>query len=281
MSRIVSWRSAALLVVIAALVGGGVGGYHLERGARQVDYLFGDERPDRIELDVTLQRVDVVARELDLRLTVIPHGKYADQDVLPIPSQDLTVDTSSLTSGTLRYPAHDRVSGQDVRIAVNSGVVSDYPFDSYTAPIGFFVEAGGQPVPESLTFRTYDSFFIATVPGGTSENGSLVASIQAGRSLSTSALAWFLMVAMWALALAVLAAAITIVGRRMGLVWPALGWMAATLFALVGFRNAAPGSPPIGALIDYGAFFWAELLTTVSLVYVVVGGLRVTWSKPA
>ncbi|MFF2744216.1 DUF4436 family protein [Kitasatospora sp. NPDC058048] len=36
--------------------------------------------------------------------------------------------------------------------------------------------------------------------------------------------------------------------------------MAATLFALVGIRNAAPGGPPIGSLIDCIAFFWAEAI---------------------
>ncbi|MFI6764769.1 DUF4436 family protein [Streptomyces sp. NPDC050355] len=35
-------------------------------------------------------------------------------------------------------------------------------------------------------------------------------------------------------------------GRRRGLVWAAMGWMAATLFALVGFRDAAPSAQPIG-----------------------------------
>jgi len=69
----------------------------------------------------------------------------------------------------------------------------------------------------------------------------------------------------------VLGAALTIVSKGMGLVWPAMGWMAATLFALVGFRNAAPGSPPIGALIDYGAFFWAEL------PHHRLAGFNVTW----
>ena len=56
--------------------------------------------------------------------------------------------------------------------------------------------------------------------------------------------------------------------------WPALGWMAATLFALIGMRNAAPGSPPIGSLIDYAAFFWAEAIVAGSLTYVAATGIR-------
>lgn len=45
--------------------------------------------------------------------------------------------------------------------------------------------------------------------------------------------------------------------------------MAATLFALVGMRNAAPGGPPIGSPIDYIAFFWAEAI-------IATGGRRTT-----
>jgi hypothetical protein len=159
-------------------------------------------------------------------------------------------------------------------MGVDDGLVSSYPFDSYAAVIGFFVTAGDQNVPVSLRFRGYDALFTAEVTDAEWPTGQLKANVSAGRTFSSSVLAWFLMAAMWALALSVLGAALTIVSRKMGLVWPAMGWMAATLFALVGFRNAAPGSPPIGGLIDYGAFFWAELLTTVALVYVTVNGIR-------
>ncbi|GAA2824754.1 hypothetical protein GCM10010505_56750 [Kitasatospora aburaviensis] len=80
---------------------------------------------------------------------------------------------------------------------------------------------------------------------------------------------------MWALALAVMAGAEVLHRSRQGMVWPSLGWMAATLFALVGMRNAAPGSPPIGSLIDYVAFFWAEGIIAACLVVTVVSGSRV------
>jgi Domain of unknown function (DUF4436) len=94
------------------------------------------------------------------------------------------------------------------------------------------------------------------------------------RSRGTLILAWFMVAAMWALAVSVLCAARILVARGQGLVWPALGWMAATLFALIGMRNAAPGAPPIGSLIDYAAFFWAEVIIAGSLTYVAATGIR-------
>ncbi|GGO38497.1 hypothetical protein GCM10012286_13600 [Streptomyces lasiicapitis] len=50
--------------------------------------------------------------------------------------------------------------------------------------------------------------------------------------------------------------------------------MAATLFALAAFRNTAPGTPPIGSLLDYVAFLWAETLIAFCAITVVVMGLR-------
>ena len=41
-----------------------------------------------------------------------------------------------------------------------------------------------------------------------------------------------------------------------------------------GVRNAAPGSPPIGSLIDYAAFFWAEGIIAASLVTAAFFGFR-------
>lgn len=50
--------------------------------------------------------------------------------------------------------------------------------------------------------------------------------------------------------------------------------MAATLFALAAFRNTAPGSPPIGCLLDYLAFLWAETAIVFCLITVVVAAVR-------
>ena len=84
----------------------------------------------------------------------------------------------------------------------------------------------------------------------------------------------FMMIAMWALAVSVLIGGWYLVTRRKGLTWPALGWMAATLFALAAFRYTAPGTPPIGCLLDYIAFLWAETVIAFCLITVAISGIR-------
>jgi hypothetical protein len=47
----------------------------------------------------------------------------------------------------------------------------------------------------------------------------------------------------------------------------------------VPLRNAAPGAPPIGSVIDFGSFFIAEGLIFLSLIAAVVLGYRVERAK--
>ena len=41
------------------------------------------------------------------------------------------------------------------------------------------------------------------------------------------------------------------------------------IFGLPALRNIQPGVPPVGALVDYVTFIWAELIVAVSAVIIV------------
>ncbi|MET9571334.1 DUF4436 family protein [Streptomyces virginiae] len=83
-------------------------------------------------------------------------------------------------------------------------------------------------------------------------------------------------VVMWALAASVLTGTWYLASRGEGLVRPAPDWRAATLFALAAFRNTAPGSPPVGCVLDRLAFLWAETLTALCGTAPVLPGARTT-----
>jgi hypothetical protein len=40
------------------------------------------------------------------------------------------------------------------------------------------------------------------------------------------------------------------------------------LFALPGIRNTAGNGVPIGSVMDFGSFFWAELIAIMCFMYV-------------
>ncbi|MFI6317128.1 DUF4436 family protein [Nonomuraea sp. NPDC050556] len=260
MRRIISRVAvlAAALLVTAA----GVGLYLNERGTRESAYVTGaDREPDRVDLDATIKKVNADSRELILHVVAEAKGALADREI--------AVDTSSFVHGTMRIPAGDRVAAADLLVDLE-GMVTDYPFDRYTTRIGFAAD-----VPLSLTLWDGDAFFHATMARADNRYGTTAAELDLARSRGTRLFAWLMMVVMWALALGVIGASFVIVRQSRGLVWPAMGWMAASLFALAGFRSAAPGAPPIGSILDYAAFFWVELIIAGCLAAVVVYGVWV------
>ena len=271
-SRLLVQRIAAVLLV-PVLCGGGILMYLQERSAQSQGAAIGDATsPNRIELFVTAQQVNAAQQRLQLRVEVVPHGTLAAAG-LDVPAKYLSLYTSSPTRAQIDFPAGRPAPAQDLDLSMYDGTVSDYPFDGYDAQLGFAASVDGQAVPISMTFGDIDPFFHIATTGGDYQNEAVELTVHVSRAQGTKLLAGFMMVVMWALALSVLGGAWILVSRKRGLVWPALGWMAATLFALAGLRNTAPGSPPIGCVLDYAAFFWAELLTAVGVVMVSVWGV--------
>ncbi len=130
-------------------------------------------------------------------------------------------------------------------------------------------------VPASVTLVNTDAFFKLETHDAKAEGSALIFTVDAERSTGTWAFALFMMLFMWLLSLAAVTAAWFVVGNRRGLLWPPMSFMGALLFALVPLRNAAPGQPPIGSVIDFGSFFIAEGLISLSLIVTVIVGYRV------
>ncbi|WP_301364749.1 DUF4436 family protein [Streptomyces xanthophaeus] len=261
-----------VLIAIVAAVTVGAWLQFGERQALDTAYTAGRADRDRIDVSATIQRVDAAGREMTLRVLVTPRGALAEADGVS-PAEDLTVQTSTATRGDLTFKAHQRIATMDVPVALTGGSITDYPFDAYGADVEFGAVLGGEKVPVRVTLSNNDVLFSATVDASTTQ-GVAVLGIDLARSNSVFIFAIFMMLAMWALAVSVLIGGWYLVTRRKGLTWPALGWMAATLFALAAFRNTAPGSPPIGCLLDYIAFLWAETVIAFCLITVVITGIR-------
>ncbi|MFD7915907.1 DUF4436 domain-containing protein [Streptomyces sp. NPDC059752] len=261
-----------VLIAIVAAVTVGAWLQFGERQALDTVYTAGRADRDRIDINATIQRVDAAGREMTLRVLVTPRGALADPDGVS-PAEDLTVQTSTATRGDLTFKAHQRIATMDLPVALTGGSITDYPFDAYGADVEFGAVLGGEKVPVRVTLSNNDVLFSATVDASTVQ-GIAVLDIGLARSNSVFIFAIFMMLAMWALAVSVLIGGWYLVTRRKGLTWPALGWMAATLFALAAFRNTAPGTPPIGCLLDYIAFLWAETVIAFCLITVVITGIR-------
>ena len=268
MRRTVAVTGVVLLIVLVAIwsqLSGAAG------GAQPVQ--TGDDAvTDRVDITATIVRVDPAGGELTLRLLVVPRGALTTEGGLS-PTEDLEILTSVAMKTDPFFPAGERIGTVDVPVALGGTGITAYPFDQYTALIELTARQGGTVVPVHMTFSNRDALFAASADAYT-EGGAGVVELGLGRSAGVLTFAIFMVVAMWALAIAVASAAWFLFSRRRGLIWPALGWMAASLFAIAAFRNAAPGAPPIGSLIDYLAFFWAEAIIAVCVFVTAISGIR-------
>jgi hypothetical protein len=269
-------RFALVLLLLAVLCGTGIALYLDERDTRQQTHeLVVPAAKDWIELDVTSQEVDPGKGQLTLYVVPVPHGSLAQSPDLPLFTRQIEITVESVSKTTLKTTPGEQATAQTVPVAIYGGTETDYPFDRYRIAAFFSAYDGQTAVPVGLYFTDADPFFFVRPTSASPNSGAVLLEARATRARSTFILAWFMIAAMWALALAVLAGAEVLYRGRQGLVWPSLGWMAATLFALIGMRNAAPGSPPIGSLLDYVSFFWAEGIIAACLVFTVVSGTRV------
>lgn len=261
--------ATALAVAIAA--GLGLWLHAADRTAGDTGHWVGTQAPDRVEVNASVLRVDAAAREAVLRVLVIPRGRFGEDDGVA-PTGELRLLNSSSLRGDHVFPAHQRISGLDLPIALTGGAVTDYPFDGYETRIQFAAVHNGETAPVLFTLDKVDSLFSFSIKDYHASDDQSGLDVRFSRSTSVLVFAVFMMITMWALAIAVFFGARHLISRRRGLVWPAFGFMAATLFALAGFRNLAPGSPPIGSLLDYTAFLWAEIIIALCVVAAVLTG---------
>lgn len=261
----------AVLILVAVSVGSWL--QFTERQAVDTVRTVGSAAADRVDVEATVQHVDAAARELLLRVRVTPRGRLGEEQG-SAPVADLNLQTSAAALGDLTFKAHQRIATRDLQVAISGGSISDYPFDTYETDLGFGALLGGRQVPVRMMFSNNDTLFSVSATPAPSRHGTAVVVLDLSRSGSLLVFAVFMMVVMWALAAAVLIGAWYLTSRSKGLVWPALAWMAATLFALSAFRNNAPGMPPIGSAMDWIAFLWAESIIALCVIAVVVTGVR-------
>lgn len=260
----------AILIVVAVAVGSWL--QFTERQTADTVHTVGSSAADRVDVEAAVQSVDAAGRELVLRVWVTPRGSLGEQGGAA-PVADLSLQTSGATLGDLEFAAHERLTTRDVQVALTGGSISDYPFDTYETDIAFRAQLGDEQVPVRMLFSNNDTLFSVSAEPVPARQEAVVA-LGLARSGSLLVFAVFMMVAMWALAASVLIGAWYLTTGSDGLVWPGLAWMAATLFALAAFRNTAPGTPPIGCVLDWFAFLWAESIIALCLVTVVITGVN-------
>jgi hypothetical protein len=266
------------VVVFAALYAGAIVAYRRDTSARMVVL---DPRPphtqDYVSMLVKTRTVDINGGSIDMRVIFIPNGKFlnADDEL----TEDLHFIATTSTGGVERVlPKGQFPSPADVTVEL-AGTASDYPWDRHTG--GLAIAISGPKVNGRNQYVPIQVSFSGDIPGidigaklmkeaGVDFN-ELALVVQ--RSPVTKVVVVFSMVILWLLTATVLTMVIAeLLGHKVEMVL--FPFIAAVLFSMVAFRNALPGSPPIGALSDYLAFFWGWTLCVLALLV-----LMIAWVK--
>ncbi|MGH3581453.1 MAG: DUF4436 family protein [Mycobacterium sp.] len=266
--------------LLVAMLAASLGMYIPARTSQNSAVVEGeDANPDRVDVSAWITRVDTAAGTVSVSISdLLPRGALADDSGFLREDARLYVPTS-LTNLSVPLKHGEVAPDIEQRFAL-TGVATDYPFDRYTTNLDIHVlDADGTELPTAVTLFSTDSFFSVRTAADTAGPGGVSIDLTLKRSTPTVVYALFIMVLMLGLAIAAATAAYYVLRGRRGLLFPACSMMAAMLFALVPLRNAVPGDPPIGSVIDFGSFFVAEIVISVSLIAGVVIGHHIERGK--
>ena len=280
-----------LLVVLLTVLS--ISLYWVEHHKGHHPTVLGDtDNPDHVTVTVLIQKIDPSTARVSAQLELKGAGSLVDEHSHDL-KEDVTLISNAVSDRTLVSKAHERPEFVSAQFALRDGIITDYPFDRYTANFRFRALVGDAPnqraVPVRVVFNNIDTFFnlspeqeqsIQVHRGGeaktiTTPQSLFAATAKVQRSTSTVVFAAFIMVFMWCLTIASLVAAWYIASGRFGLFWSALAFLGLLLFALIPLRDAVPGNPPIGSLIDFAAYFIAEGVVSISMIVVVLHGYHI------
>jgi len=224
-----------------------------------------------VSVVIVPEKVSPDDQTLPARVLVFPSSSLLDSAGQL--TQELEVRVQPAVSGqTLLFPAGEPPAPQGIALPA-TGVVQEYPFDSYAVSADVHVHSlfadtyDALPVQASVFFRVPGWAFNGAASTASSAEG-VTASGTIVRDTSTRSIAILLLLLMITLATIAILVTGSATRGRMKLELSVASWMTALLFALIPLRGFFPGSPPIGSWMDILVFFWVELILMLSVAAV-------------
>lgn len=281
------WPRVRVLWVIA---GTGIVAYLALLGGtflldEQPEQMFGvaPATPGSLQIYAEMVEVQPVRQSARLRLGFTPDPALRGVRVASA-GRDLRVlvdDGDSLQE--LAFRANEPMQPVEMNADLVEGSVFTYPFDTYRLRLRLQAFAGAPPAPgEALPLALPLGLTVWSDAGGFAARTTEMA--DGGNALRLElrvrrrlVLAWYAVLAyaaMTALAVSALTlGTLAYLGRREAestLVAAAAG----ITFTLLALRNALPGAPPFGVLLDLLVFLWVEVAAVIGLSLAVVAWVR-------
>jgi hypothetical protein len=229
---------------------------------------------NRIDVSGRIVTADPLKGDIMVRLEFTPHGNLASGDG-GVLARDLELYVSSAAGKNLHeFKKGKRMNPVEAIVEIFEGEPMDYPFDKHSAELSFaFQPAGGgdEAIPVTVEMRgSVAGLRIDTEYAKENAPDHPVIDISVERASTARFFSIFIMIAMWALTIGVICLVFRVLAGHRKIEISMFSFLGALLFAFPALRNSQPGTPPIGTLSDFLAFFWAEVIIALSLLAVVL-----------
>lgn len=228
---------------------------------------------NRIDVSGRIVTADPLKGDILVRLEFAPHGNLVGADGATL-ARDLELYIASANGKNLQeFKKGKRMNPLETVLEIYEGEPMDYPFDEHTAELSFAFSGpgGAEPVPAAVEMRgSVAGLRIDTEYAKENTPEHPVIDVTVERASTTIFFSTFIMIAMWLLVIAVLFLVARVFAGHRKIEISMFSFLGALLFAFPALRNSQPGTPPIGTLSDFIAFFWAEVIIALSLLAVVV-----------
>jgi hypothetical protein len=265
-----------LLLVFAGAYVFVLSAYKSEGDNRAAELTADTQKAGENRIDVTgrIVTADPLKGDIMVRLEFTPHGNLASGETGTL-ARDLEFYVSSASGKNVHeFKKGKLMNPVEAVVEIYEGEPMDYPFDSHSAELSFsFQPAGGgtEAVPVAVELRgSVAGLRIDTEYAKTNTPEHAVIDISLERASTARFFSIFIMVAMWALVGGVVFLVFRVLAGHRKIEISMFSFLGALLFAFPALRNSQPGTPPIGTLSDFLAFFWAEVIIALSLLAVVI-----------
>ena len=255
---------------------------------------------DRVSISIVVTNANPATHELTAQVSFRLSGNIAKDEVTP--AVDLHLLLNNFRGEQEFDFAKDKRMNRIEAVFPINGDLNKYPLDRYdtTVRLLMITPARNAPaevpkIPASITQHTHPTDELAVSPTALLQNEPVAVSISLSasvpgirfegnvsrgssqeptgivlhltRATNVIALSFMVMLMMTALSLSLLAMAIRARTAEKTDLLP-LSVSITLIFGLPALRNIQPGIPPVGALVDYVTFIWAELIVAASAVII-------------
>ena len=270
------------------------------------------EAADRVYISIVTTNANPATHELTAQVSFRLAGKIAKDEVTPAVDLHLLINNFR-GEQEFDFPKDKRMNRIEVVFPLN-GDLNKYPLDRYDTTVRLLMTTPARnaprevpTIPASITQHTHPTDELAVSPSALLENAPVALSIslsasvpgirfegnvsrgssreptgivlQLTRARSVISVSVIVMLMMTALSMSLLAMAIRAITTVERTDLLPLSVSISLIFGLPALRNIQPGVPPVGALVDYVTFIWAELIVAASAVIIVWTWLLRTRSR--